>query len=205
MWAATGSEIIDWSIAIRSAVPRVGKLGDGVFCAQVARGDTCVGERDQEFDAPSTRWPVTLHRAIEAGMGNEVGARPHDRRPVVGGISHQLPPCLGTAAGSAETDDRVSQLTAGYLRTVAREGARGLGAIRALVDGAIQRAAFELLPISAKHAIEAGRLASPHRDPCDRMLSAQSRLKRIPLFTDDLGDEGDSLRSTPVRCMPPGR
>jgi hypothetical protein len=37
------------------------------------------------------------------------------------------------------------------------------------------------------------------------MLSAQSRLERIPLFTDDLGDEGDSLRSTPVRCMPPGR
>ena len=69
--------------------------------------------------------------------------------------------------------------------------------MRALVDGAIQRAGFEPLPISVKHAIEAGRRASPHRDPFDRMLSAQSRLERIPLITDDLGDERESLRSSP--------
>jgi PIN domain nuclease of toxin-antitoxin system len=53
--------------------------------------------------------------------------------------------------------------------------------------GAVQRAGFEPLPISLEHAIEAGRLASPHRDPFDRMLAAQSRLERIPLITDDKG------------------
>jgi len=52
--------------------------------------------------------------------------------------------------------------------------------------GAIQRAGFEALPISLEHAIEAGRLASPHRDPFDRMLAAQSRIEGIPLITDDL-------------------
>jgi PIN domain nuclease of toxin-antitoxin system len=51
--------------------------------------------------------------------------------------------------------------------------------------GAIQRAGFEPLPISLEHAIEAGRLASPHRDPFDRMLAAQSRLERIPLISYD--------------------
>ena len=51
--------------------------------------------------------------------------------------------------------------------------------------GAVQRAGFEPLSISLDHAIEAGRLASPHRDPFDRMLAAQSRLEKIPLVTDD--------------------
>jgi len=51
--------------------------------------------------------------------------------------------------------------------------------------GAMQRAGFEPLSISLEHAIEAGRLASAHRDPFDRMLAAQSRLERAPLVTDD--------------------
>jgi PIN domain nuclease of toxin-antitoxin system len=51
--------------------------------------------------------------------------------------------------------------------------------------GAVQRAGFEPLSISLDHAIEAGRLASSHRDPFDRMLAAQSRLETIPLITDD--------------------
>jgi PIN domain nuclease of toxin-antitoxin system len=50
---------------------------------------------------------------------------------------------------------------------------------------AIERAGFEPLPISLEHAIEAGRLASTHRAPFDRMLAAQSRLERLPLITDD--------------------
>ncbi len=51
--------------------------------------------------------------------------------------------------------------------------------------GALRRAGFESLPISLEHAIEAGRLPSPHRDPFDRMLAAQSRLDAVPLITDD--------------------
>jgi PIN domain nuclease of toxin-antitoxin system len=51
--------------------------------------------------------------------------------------------------------------------------------------GAIQRARFEPLPITLEHAIEAGSFASPHRDPFDRMLAAQSRIEKIPLITDD--------------------
>jgi PIN domain nuclease of toxin-antitoxin system len=50
---------------------------------------------------------------------------------------------------------------------------------------AVRRAGFEPLAISLHHAVEAGRLASPHRDPFDRMLAAQARLEGLPLITDD--------------------
>ncbi len=61
---------------------------------------------------------------------------------------------------------------------------RGAEAVRDL-RGAIRRAGFGPLPISLEHAIEAGRLAAPHRDPFDRMLAAQSILEGIPLITND--------------------
>ena len=51
--------------------------------------------------------------------------------------------------------------------------------------GALRRAGFAPLAISLEHAIEAGRLASAHRDPFDRMLAAQSRLDGLSLITDD--------------------
>ena len=53
------------------------------------------------------------------------------------------------------------------------------------LPGALRRGGFEPLGISLEHAIEAGRFASSHRDPFDRMLAAQSRLEGVPLITDD--------------------
>jgi PIN domain nuclease of toxin-antitoxin system len=61
---------------------------------------------------------------------------------------------------------------------------RGGEAVRDL-RGIIGRSGFGPLPISLEHAIEAGRLPSPHRDPFDRMLAAQSTLEGIPLITND--------------------
>lgn len=59
------------------------------------------------------------------------------------------------------------------------------GAVTRDLPGAVRRAGFEPLAISLDHAVEAGRLASPHRDPFDRMLAAQARLEGLPLITDD--------------------
>lgn len=42
------------------------------------------------------------------------------------------------------------------------------------------------LPITMAHAKLAGSLASPHRDPFDRLLAAQSLVERMPLVTNDL-------------------
>jgi PIN domain nuclease of toxin-antitoxin system len=41
------------------------------------------------------------------------------------------------------------------------------------------------LPISMSHALAAGRLPGPHKDPFDRMLIAQSMLERVEIVTGD--------------------
>jgi PIN domain nuclease of toxin-antitoxin system len=44
---------------------------------------------------------------------------------------------------------------------------------------------FELLPVSAAHALAAARLPFVHRDPFDRLLAAQAMVEDIPLVTVD--------------------
>lgn len=41
------------------------------------------------------------------------------------------------------------------------------------------------LPVTIAHAKLAGSLASPHRDPFDRLLAAQSILEDVPVITVD--------------------
>lgn len=49
----------------------------------------------------------------------------------------------------------------------------------------LQKGRLEMLAISIEHALEAGSLPGPHRDPFDRMLAAQARLEDIPLVSSD--------------------
>ena len=42
-----------------------------------------------------------------------------------------------------------------------------------------------MLPIGLEHALAAGRLPGPHRDPFDRMLMAQATIERAPVVTTD--------------------
>lgn len=49
----------------------------------------------------------------------------------------------------------------------------------------LQKGRLGMLAISIEHALEAGSLPGPHRDPFDRMLAAQARLEDIPLVTSD--------------------
>lgn len=49
----------------------------------------------------------------------------------------------------------------------------------------LARARFEALPISVAHALAAGRLPGPHKDPFDRVLVAQCHLERLPILTTD--------------------
>jgi len=44
---------------------------------------------------------------------------------------------------------------------------------------------FAELPISAHHAIRAGILKGPHRDPFDRMLIAQGQAESLPVISQD--------------------
>ncbi|MFZ1426150.1 MAG: type II toxin-antitoxin system VapC family toxin [Geminicoccaceae bacterium] len=49
----------------------------------------------------------------------------------------------------------------------------------------IAAARFAELPITAAHALAAGRLPGPHKDPFDRVLIAQARLEKLTVVTID--------------------
>jgi PIN domain nuclease of toxin-antitoxin system len=49
----------------------------------------------------------------------------------------------------------------------------------------LRRAGFTVLPISLDHALAAGALPGPHKDPFDRMLIAQAHLEDVPVVTTD--------------------
>jgi PIN domain nuclease of toxin-antitoxin system len=49
----------------------------------------------------------------------------------------------------------------------------------------LQQAKFIELAITAAHALRAGSLPIPHRDPFDRMLMAQAELENLPILTYD--------------------
>ena len=44
---------------------------------------------------------------------------------------------------------------------------------------------FVELPITACHAMKAGSLPGPHRDPFDRLLAAQGQLESLPVVSAD--------------------
>ncbi len=49
----------------------------------------------------------------------------------------------------------------------------------------LEEGAFELLPITAAHALAAGSLPTHHHDPFDRMLIAQARHEGLTLVSVD--------------------
>jgi PIN domain nuclease of toxin-antitoxin system len=44
---------------------------------------------------------------------------------------------------------------------------------------------FDDMPITGAHALRAGMLAIPHRDPFDRLLIAQSQIEQAPLVSNE--------------------
>lgn len=49
----------------------------------------------------------------------------------------------------------------------------------------VRRMRLPVLAISLDHAVEAGTLPGPHRDPGDRLLMAQARLEQLTVVTRD--------------------
>ncbi|MEM9819226.1 MAG: type II toxin-antitoxin system VapC family toxin, partial [Cyanobacteria bacterium P01_D01_bin.6] len=49
----------------------------------------------------------------------------------------------------------------------------------------LNQAKFIELSITNTHALRAGNLPIPHRDPFDRMLMAQAELEKLPIITYD--------------------
>jgi PIN domain nuclease of toxin-antitoxin system len=61
-------------------------------------------------------------------------------------------------------------------------------------SGQIEREGFQLLAISADHAVRAGLLPGPHRDPFDRMLIAQSQAENVPIVSNESAFEAYGIR-----------
>jgi PIN domain nuclease of toxin-antitoxin system len=60
--------------------------------------------------------------------------------------------------------------------------------------GFLLRGGFGSLDITVDHAIRAGLLPGPHRDPFDRMLIAQAQAEGLPVITNDTVFEAYGVR-----------
>jgi len=75
-----------------------------------------------------------------------------------------------------------------------------LGKLRKVADlvsdfsSRMEREGFQLLPISAEHAIRAGLLPVPHKDPFDRMLIAQAQAENTPILSNETIFESYGVR-----------
>jgi PIN domain nuclease of toxin-antitoxin system len=54
----------------------------------------------------------------------------------------------------------------------------------------LERAGFQELPLTIAHAVRAGLLPHPHRDPFDRLLAAQAMVDGIPIISNDPAFDG---------------
>jgi PIN domain nuclease of toxin-antitoxin system len=60
--------------------------------------------------------------------------------------------------------------------------------------GYMSRERFEALAISTDHAVRAGLLPGPHKDPFDRMLIAQAQAENIPILSNDAAFDTYNVR-----------
>jgi PIN domain nuclease of toxin-antitoxin system len=60
--------------------------------------------------------------------------------------------------------------------------------------GYLEREGFELLDISAEHAIRAALLPGAHKGPFDRMLIAQAQAEGVPVVSNEVVFDAYSVR-----------
>ena len=80
----------------------------------------------------------------------------------------------------------VSAVTAWEIATKVRLGKLpGLERLERDFLDIMEDSGYTLLPIDAANALRAGRLTAPHRDPFDRMISAQALASDMPILSKD--------------------
>jgi len=70
----------------------------------------------------------------------------------------------------------------------------GAGDLLADFPGYLAQERFDVLPISAEHAVRAGMLPGPHRDPFDRMLIAQAQAENVAILSNDSAFDAYGVR-----------
>lgn len=94
----------------------------------------------------------------------------------------QLP--APAAATIADPDTEVLVSAASAWEISIKQAAGPLDAPEDLLD-AVAANYFETLPITADHAVAAGRLPAHHADPFDRMLIAQGQIEDLTVVSAD--------------------
>ncbi len=84
-----------------------------------------------------------------------------------------------------ETMVLVSAVSAWEIAIKSEGGKLEAGPLVTDFHGELEREAFVELPIFSHHAIRAGLLTGPHRDPFDRMLIAQAQAENVPMISKD--------------------
>lgn len=85
-----------------------------------------------------------------------------------------------------DTEALVSSASAWEVATKHRLGKLAeAGDIAVKLPAYLRVGRFTELPISVEHALQAGRLPGPHRDPFDRMLIAQAAIENLRVVTND--------------------
>ena len=84
-----------------------------------------------------------------------------------------------------ETTVLVSAVSAWEIAIKSEAGKLEAGPLVTDFHKELEHEGFAELPISAHHAIRAGILKGPHRDPFDRMLIAQAQAEGVPVISQD--------------------
>lgn len=98
----------------------------------------------------------------------------------------RLTTTLRRAIGAKANEIIVSAASAWEIATKQRLGK--LPGVETLSDdlmGWVRREGFTPLSIDLEHALHAGALPGPLRDPFDRMLIAQAMIERVPLASNE--------------------
>ncbi len=89
------------------------------------------------------------------------------------------------AIAAADNDVLVSAASAWEISTKVRLGKLpGAVEVAAELAAILRQQDFEPLPIAITHALRAGNLPGPHRDPFDRMLIAQAQAEDLALVSN---------------------
>jgi PIN domain nuclease of toxin-antitoxin system len=88
--------------------------------------------------------------------------------------------------GDDENTVLVSAASAWEISTKVRLGKLpGATEVAAELSAILRQQNFEPLPIEIPHALKAGNLPGPHRDPFDRMLIAQAQAENLELVSNE--------------------
>ena len=89
----------------------------------------------------------------------------------------------------------ISAASAWEIATKVRLGKLPVAAdLAADFSGYLAREHFEGLPVSMEHAVRAGLLPGPHKDPFDRMLIAQAQAEDLSIISNETAFDNYGVR-----------